>query len=281
MKYSRLTALQQMGTLEDYSIIHKKSAIIIGIGGIGSVTAEMLCRCGIGKLVLVDYDHVEESNMNRMFYLPKHVGLLKTQAASSTLNELNPQIIIQCLPENITLIGSYQKLIELINKGGINESKIDIVLCCVDNYAARTAINAACISTNQTWIESGVSENAMNGHIQLFIPGNTSCYQCAPPLIVAMDGDESKIKRDKVCTASLPTTMSIIAGLLAQNTLMYMLKFGSVASNLFYSGLSNNFYTIEMKPNPECTVCNKIHISKEESKSENNIDLLRNELSKL
>ena len=72
------------------------------------------------------------------------------------------------------------------------------------------------------WFESGVSENAMSGHIQLLIPGETACFACAPPLVV-VEGDEAKIKRELVCAASLPTTMGIIAGFLSQNVLKYLL----------------------------------------------------------
>ena len=56
--YSRLMALQKMGIVDNYEQIRYYSAIIVGVGGVGSVTAEMLVRCGIGKLILYDYDIV-------------------------------------------------------------------------------------------------------------------------------------------------------------------------------------------------------------------------------
>lgn len=59
-------------------------------------------------------------------------------------------------------------------------------------------------------------------------PGETACFACAPPLIVASNFDEKTLKRDGVCAASLPTTMGIVAGFLVQNTLEYLLKFGQV-----------------------------------------------------
>jgi ubiquitin-like modifier-activating enzyme 5 len=68
--YSRLMALKRMGVVNNYEKIRSYTVLIVGIGGVGSVTAEMLCRCGIGKLILFDYDKVELANMNRMFYLP-------------------------------------------------------------------------------------------------------------------------------------------------------------------------------------------------------------------
>ncbi len=63
--YSRLMALKRMGIVENYARIRNYSVIIVGMGGVGSVAAEMLTRCGIGKLLMFDYDKVEIANMNR------------------------------------------------------------------------------------------------------------------------------------------------------------------------------------------------------------------------
>jgi hypothetical protein len=56
--YSRLMALQRMGIVQDYERIRQKTVAIVGVGGVGSVAAEMLTRCGIGRLLLYDYDKV-------------------------------------------------------------------------------------------------------------------------------------------------------------------------------------------------------------------------------
>ena len=56
--YSRLMALQRMGIVHNYQAIREKTVAIVGIGGVGSVAAEMLTRCGIGRLLLYDYDKV-------------------------------------------------------------------------------------------------------------------------------------------------------------------------------------------------------------------------------
>jgi ubiquitin-like modifier-activating enzyme 5 len=56
--YSRLMALKRMGIVENYEQIRDATCIIVGVGGVGSVVAEMLTRSGIGKLILYDYDKV-------------------------------------------------------------------------------------------------------------------------------------------------------------------------------------------------------------------------------
>lgn len=100
-------------------------------------------------------------------------------------------------------------------------------------------------------MESGVSEDAVSGHIQLLIPGELACFACAPPLVV-VDGNEKALKREGVCAASLPTTMGITAGLLVQNTLKLLLRFGHVSHYLGYGALKDFFPTMTMRPNPAC-----------------------------
>jgi len=252
--YSRLMALQRMGVVEDYERIRSYAVLIVGMGGVGSVVAEMLTRCGIGKLLLYDYDKVELANMNRLFYRPEQSGLSKVDAAVNTLRGINPDVEFEAYNKNITTNENYEQLLDRISKGGAGASKpVDLVLSCVDNYAARMTINQACNELGQTWMESGVSENAVSGHIQTIIPGRYACFECAPPAVVASGEDEKKIKREGVCAASLPTTMGITAGFLAQATLKHLLGFGTVSNFLGYDALGDFFPTYPMAPNPDCS----------------------------
>merc|ERR1719479_325675 len=100
--YSRLMALKRMGIVENYEKIREYTVAVVGIGGVGSVTAEMLTRCGIGKLLLYDYDKVELANMNRLFYRPEQSGLSKMDAAVNTLRGINPDVEFEAYNKNIT-----------------------------------------------------------------------------------------------------------------------------------------------------------------------------------
>lgn len=100
--------------------------MIVGLGGIGSVAAEMLTRCGVGKLILFDYDKVELANMNRffqintdkrLFFRPEHTGMTKTEAAKHTLNDINPDVMIEEHTMNITLLDNFEKFFSIIQKG--------------------------------------------------------------------------------------------------------------------------------------------------------------------
>jgi len=250
--YSRLMALKRMGIVEDYERIRTFSVAVVGVGGVGSVTAEMLTRCGVGKLLLFDYDKVELANMNRLFFQPHQAGLSKVDAAKKTLEGINPDVAIETFNYNITTIDNYDHFVERIRTGSLTDGPLDLVLSCVDNFEARMTINMACNELGQPWFESGVSENAVSGHIQFVNPGETSCFACAPPLIVASRIDEKTLKRDGVCAASLPTTMGIVAGFLVQNTLKKLLQFGKVSHYLGYNAMDDFFPSMALKPNPTC-----------------------------
>ncbi|URE33817.1 ThiF family [Musa troglodytarum] len=200
--YSRLMALQRMGIVQNYERIRDFSVAIvvrapavIGIGGVGSVAAEMFTR------------HANSLSIaSQPFFQYAEVGMTKTDAAVQTLSDINPDVVLE-----------------------------------------------ACNELGQTWMESGVSEDAVSGHIQLLVPGETACFACAPPLVVASGVDERTLKREGVCAASLPTTMGVVAGLLVQNALKYLLKFGHVSPYLGYNSLKDFFPTMEMRPNPQCS----------------------------
>jgi len=261
--YSRLMALKRMGIVDNYEKIREYTVAVVGVGGVGSVTAEMLTRCGIGKLILFDYDKVELANMNRLFFQPHQAGLSKVDAAAKTLEGINPDVVFETHNYNITTVENFDHFMSRIKEGSLNGSSVDLVLSCVDNFEARMAINKACNELGQIWFESGVSENAVSGHIQFLKPGESGCFACCPPLVVASNIDEKTLKREGVCAASLPTTMGIVAGFLVQNVLKYLLKFGDVSHYLGYNAMKDFFPTMSIKPNKDC---DDYHCKKQQKK---------------
>lgn len=259
--YSRLMALKRMGIVNNYETIRSFTIAIVGIGGVGSVAAEMLTRCGIGRLLLYDYDTVELANMNRLFFRPDQAGMTKTDAAVQTLEGINPDVELESYTMNITTVEGFERFVASLTEpvsgddleDNNKKSRVNLVLSCVDNYEARMVVNQACNELGQTWMESGVSEDAVAGHVQLLIPGQLACFACAPPLVVASGIDEKTLKREGVCAASLPTTMGIVAGLLIQSALKQLLGFGHVSDYLGYSALKDFFPTMTLRPNPACS----------------------------
>lgn len=91
--YSRLMALKRMGIVNNYEEIRSFSVAIVGIGGVGSVAAEMLTRCGIGRLLLYDYDTVELANMNRLFFRPEQASKQSMHAPPPSLSLSVPSFL--------------------------------------------------------------------------------------------------------------------------------------------------------------------------------------------
>ncbi|CAM6128920.1 unnamed protein product [Calypogeia fissa] len=125
-----------------------------------------------------------------IFFQPHQAGMTKTDAAVQTLTGINPDVALESYTLNITTVDGFKMLMDSLTQDVNGDrpkgaSGVDLVLSCVDNYEARMVVNQACNELGQTWMESGVSEDAVSGHIQLLIPGETACFACAQPL-----GDE-------------------------------------------------------------------------------------------
>ncbi|KAL8455485.1 hypothetical protein Emag_000614 [Eimeria magna] len=234
--YSRLMALQRMGVVRDYQAITEKAVLLVGVGGVGSVAAEMLVRCGIGKLILFDFDSVELSNMNRLFFTPKDVGLTKVEAARRSLSFINPDVELETHNNNIC--HDFDIFISRILNGKDSmpqkhdvrpeesadtnrrlqcpgKRPVDLVLSCVDNYAARITISQACNEAGKlrAFFHRRICPCAKKPAQRLigFLRAFENVVQCAPPYVVATNEDENAIKREGVCAASLPTTMGVTA----------------------------------------------------------------------
>merc|ERR1712183_160212 len=114
-----------MGIVDNYEQIREKCIFIVGIGGDGSVAAEMLTRCGCGNLVLFDYDKVEMANMNRLFFQPHQAGLSKVEAAKKTLEDINPDVTIETYNYNITMVENYDDFVDRIRRGSLTGNSVD------------------------------------------------------------------------------------------------------------------------------------------------------------
>src|SRR3989344_2064589 len=96
-RYSRLMSLKEIG--EGYKLIRDKTIAIIGLGALGTVAADLLVRNGIGNLLLIDRDIIEESNLTRqaLFY-EEDVGRSKAYAAKEKLSKINSKCKITTWP---------------------------------------------------------------------------------------------------------------------------------------------------------------------------------------
>lgn len=94
-----LTARLTPGVHEKFQ---KGKVAVAGLGGLGSNIAVMLAQSGVGELLLVDFDTVEPSNLNRQHYSMRHLGLPKTEALKEQIQEVNPFVKVETATEKIT-----------------------------------------------------------------------------------------------------------------------------------------------------------------------------------
>ena len=98
---------------------------IVGCGGLGSNAAAMLVRCGVGELTLIDFDVVEESNLNRQLFFRDQLGMAKTEALRDTLVRIYPDVMLHLRQECVTadnlveLVGGADVLIEAADRAEI------------------------------------------------------------------------------------------------------------------------------------------------------------------
>ena len=121
---------------EKTQLLCNSAVMIFGIGGVGSYTAEALVRCGVGKLILVDFDTVSMSNINRQLIADTTtVGLKKTAVMADRIHKINPECIV--IEKDVFVNSDNAKDI-------ISEEKIDFVVDAIDNVTAKIAIIEYC-----------------------------------------------------------------------------------------------------------------------------------------
>src|SRR5881296_1067208 len=158
----------------DLTKLADKRVAIVGVGGLGALSAEILARLGVGDLVLFDYDTVEEANLNRLVYRTDQVGEKKVEAIRDHLKAANPDVRVTSYPHDVTDGGGLKALLEEI-------PSCDLVLGCVDSFAVRIFLNAKCVDLRVPFIDGGASEDGVNGSVHVVIPGKTACYRCNRP----------------------------------------------------------------------------------------------------
>jgi len=116
---------------------------LAGAGGLGSNAAMMLARCGVGKLVLIDADKVEHSNLNRQHYFPHHVGRPKVEALAEQLRDLTPAPDLEMLP----LWLNAENIASVLDKA-------DVWLECLDDARLKALFTSMALRDGRTVISA-------------------------------------------------------------------------------------------------------------------------------
>src|SRR5829696_6519466 len=150
--------------------IREARVALLGVGGLGSWAAYALACCGVGELVLVDGDVVEESNFNRqILYRERDIGRHKTEAAAEALAEFDSSCRLVAVPRRLEGVGAIRDVIE----------GADFVVNAADwpAHDIERWTNAACVAAGLPFITMSHSPPVARVG-PLYVPGSTGCYAC-------------------------------------------------------------------------------------------------------
>ena len=236
-RYSRFTVLSDVGE-EGLQRLHQAKVAVVGVGGLGCVSALQLASLGVGVLRLVDRDVVEVSNLQRQhLYTEKSVGLLKVEVAKQRLTEQNPDVSVEALALSVT-----EATAERIVEG------MDVVIDGLDRFTPRYAINRAAVKHNIPYVFAGALASA--GNVTTIIPGETPCLEC---FLGEIDDDQPTCATVGV----YPTILGVIGNLQVHEALRLILnKPPQLANRLLYFDIETlDFHLIPISPKTDCPVC--------------------------
>lgn len=228
MRYSRQELV--LGK-ESQKIISNKTISIVGLGALGSNSANLISRMGI-NLILIDYDKVDISNIQRQsIYTENDIGKLKTECAKEYLKKVNSDIKVQ----------AYNKKID---KNSIKLIKSDLILDCTDNLETRFLINEFCHKNKIPFTHAAAIKD--KGVVFNVIPGK-ACFNC----IYKFTGDFERCEDIGV----LNTITTLISSIQVNEALKILLN-KKYETNLIRINLNNNdFEKIKVNKNPRCEIC--------------------------
>jgi len=239
LRYSRQILLPQIDIAGQEKLLDS-TVLIIGLGGLGSPVALYLAAAGVGHLILVDFDKVDLSNLQRqIIHQTKNVGKFKTQSARQQLTLINPEV-------KISLYNQYLQGKDLEKQ----IQSANVVVDCCDNFATRFAVNAACVQ-NRIPLVSGAAIR-FTGQIAVFLPdqANSPCYRC-----LYQDNNEEA----ETCsqTGIISPLVGIIGSVQAVETLKILLDIGqSLCGKLLtFDAFTTQWRKSILKKDPQCPVC--------------------------
>ena len=213
--------------------------LIIGCGGIGCTTAELLARAGVGKITLIDADTIEISNLQRQIaYVEENIGFYKAEILTKRLKQINPHICV----ESRTIKLDAHNAAQLI-------SKQDLVLDGCDNFTTRYLVNQTCKQFDVALISA--SAIGFQGQL-LMVEGDSACYECLFP-------KEQHANENLRCADSgvLATTPNVMASLQAHHALLY-LGLGKTPLKqklMLWDGLTMKQRILAFENDTDCPTC--------------------------
>ena len=238
-RYSRHLILPEVG-MEGQQKLKAARVLCVGTGGLGAPLALYLTAAGIGTIGLVDFDVVDESNLQRqIIHSQSTVGMLKVDSAELMLKGLN---------KNVNVV-KHNEMLTSANALDIFKD-YDVVADGTDNFQTRYLVNDACVLTGKPNAYGSIFR--FEGQASVFATEEGPCYRCLypeppPPGLVPSCAEGGVL-------GILPGLVGVIQ---ATEVIKLILGIGEplIGRLLLVDALGMNFRTLKLRKNPECPAC--------------------------
>ena len=239
LRYSRQIILPEIG-IEGQQALLDSTLLLIGMGGLGSPTAMYLAASGVGNLIIVDFDKVEISNLQRqIIHHTQDIGKAKVDSAREKMLAINPDINVEVINQKLdeTALG------ELVRR-------VDIVLDGTDNFTTRFEINKACVTHKKPLVSAAVIR--FEGQLSVFKGYKTDqpCYQC----LYSKEGHSDENCTDNGILAPVAGVMGTMQALQAIKTILHLGE-QLTGKLMIVDALDLTFRTIGINKDDSCPVC--------------------------
>jgi len=170
-RYARQIALPEVGAAGQARLA-AASVLVVGAGGLGCPVLQYLAGAGVGRLIVVDHDRIEETNLHRQpLYAMADIGKLKVEAACAALQRFNPDIRAEAVGERLTP----QNARRLADRA-------DLVIDAADSFAVSYVLSDVCLATAKPLVSASVI--GMTGYAGVFCGGGPSYRAVFPDVSV-------------------------------------------------------------------------------------------------
>ncbi|WP_392562616.1 molybdopterin-synthase adenylyltransferase MoeB [Orbus sturtevantii] len=240
LRYDRQITLKGFD-IDKQELLKNKSALIIGVGGLGCSASLYLACAGMGRLTLVDFDTISESNLSRqILYTEQALNHKKVLVAKQRIAQHNPQILIETIDQ------------QLDDNHLITQIRLhDIVVDCSDNIQTREQINRCCYQVKKPLISGAAIR--MEGILSVFTyQDNTPCYHCLSMLF----GQEQLTCVEAGVMAPL---VGMMGSLQAVETIKVLTNYGKplIGRLLMIDIMTMQFNEISFAKLVNCPVCHE------------------------
>ena len=239
MRYSRHLIMPEVG-MQGQRKMKASSVLMIGTGGLGAPLGMYLAAAGVGRIGIVDFDVVEESNLQRqIIHGSRDLGRRKVESARDRMRDINPHIEIETHETRLTS----QNAMSLFRN-------YDIIVDGTDNFPTRYLVNDACVLSGKPNVYGSIFR--FEGQSSVFWAERGACYRCLypeppPPGLVPSCAEGGVL-------GVLP---GIVGAIQANETIKIILGAEDILVNrlLLFDAWAMKFREFKLRKDPNCPVC--------------------------